>query len=100
MRDDDFEQLEIEKSTLENKFELLNDGMKVTLEYVDGKIVLNTKTVEIKIQTADAVVKGQTASSSYGFQSDKGLKVLVPPHIKQGDKIIQSENFEYVEKAK
>ena len=24
---------------LENKFELLNDGMKVTLEYVDGKII-------------------------------------------------------------
>ena len=104
MRDDDFEQLEIEKSTLENKFELLNDGMKVTLEYVDGKIIniKLPKTVEIKIETADAVVKGQTASSSYKPAiTDKGLKVLVPPHIKQGDKIIiQSENFEYVEKAK
>ena len=104
MRDDDFEQLEIEKSTLENKFELLNDGMKVTLEYEDRKIIniKLPKTVEIKIQTADAVVKGQTASSSYKPAiTDKGLKVLVPPHIKQGDKIIiQSENFEYVEKAK
>ena len=104
MRDDDFEQLEIEKSTLENKFELLNDGMKVILEYVDGKIinVKLPKTVEIKIETADAVVKGQTASSSYKpAVTDKGLKVLVPPHIKQGDRIIiQSDNFEYVEKAK
>ena len=71
MRDDDFEQLEIEKSTLENKFELLNDGMKVTLEYVDGKIIniKLPKTVEIKIQTADAVVKGQTASSHINLQS-------------------------------
>ena len=82
----------------------LNDGMKVTLEYVDGKIIniKLPKTVKIKIETADAVVKGQTASSSYKPAiTDKGLKVLVPPHIKQGDKIIiQSENFEYVEKAK
>ena len=45
MRDDDFEQLEIEKSILENKFELLNDGMKVTLEYVDGKIINITSIV-------------------------------------------------------
>ncbi len=104
MRDDNFEQLEIDKTSYESKFGLLNDGMKVTLEYVDEKIIniRLPKTVEIEIETADAVVKGQTASSSYKPAiTNKGLKILVPPHIKQGDKIIiQSDNLEYVEKSK
>ena len=104
MRDDNFEQVEIPKLILEDKLKLLNDGMKVTLEYVNEKIVniRLPKTLEIFIESADAVVKGQTASSSFKPAiTDRGLKVLVPPHIKQGDKVIvHSENLEYVEKSK
>ena len=34
-------------------------------------------------------------------ETTKNVKLLVPPHIKVGDKIIiNSENLEYVEKAK
>ena len=56
----------------------------------------------MEILNADPVVKGQTASSSYkNAETTKKIKILVPPHIKNGDKIIiNSENLEYVEKAK
>ena len=42
-------------------------------------------TVEATIVEADAVVKGQTASSSYKpAMLDNGVRVMVPPHIGAG----------------
>ena len=60
------------------------------------------KSIIVEIQNADAVVKGQTASSSFkNAITTNNIKILVPQHIKEGDKvIINTENSEYVEKAK
>ena len=45
--------------------------------------------VEATIVEADAVVKGQTASSSYKpALLDNGVRVMVPPHIGAGTRII------------
>ena len=46
-------------------------------------------------------MKGQTASSSFkNALTTNELSILVPPHIKQGDKVmINSETLNYVEKA-
>ena len=45
--------------------------------------------VEATIVEADAVVKGQTASSSYKpALLDNGVRVMVPPHIGAGTKIV------------
>ena len=78
--------------------------MTLIADYIDNKIIniKFPKSVKIKIESADAVVKGQTASTSFkNAETDNGLRVLVPPHIKSGDKIIiNSENFEYIEKSK
>ncbi len=104
MNDVSFEQFSLNSSILGEKVELLQDGMKLSAEVVDGEII-NLKLpryIKVEINSADAVVKGQTASSSYkNAITSCNLKVLVPPHIKEGDKIlIKSENNEYVEKAK
>ncbi|HEU4704363.1 MAG TPA: elongation factor P, partial [Sphingomicrobium sp.] len=41
------------------------------------------------IVEADAVVKGQTASSSYKpAMLDNGVRVMVPPHISAGTRIV------------
>ena len=60
------------------------------------------KNIKVEIKTADAVVKGQTASSSFKNASTTNeLNILVPPHIKEGDKVmINSETLNYVEKSK
>ena len=45
--------------------------------------------VEATIVEADAVVKGQTASSSYKpAVLDNGVRIMVPPHIESGTRII------------
>ena len=51
---------------------------------------------------ADAVVKGQTASSSFKPAIvDNGLRVMVPPHIEAGTRIVvKTEDSTYVERAK
>ena len=51
---------------------------------------------------AEAVVKGQTASSSYKPAIlTNGARVTVPPHIETGDKIkINSKELTYIEKSK
>ena len=51
-------------------------------------------------RVTDAVVKGQTAASSYKpAKLDNGLTITVPPFIESGDKIIiDSRNLEYVKK--
>jgi len=47
----------------------------------------------LKIVEADAVVKGQTASSSYKpAKLENGLRVLVPPFIGVGEKIVVDTN--------
>src|ERR687894_243784 len=45
--------------------------------------------IEATIVEADAVVKGQTASSSYKPAIlDNGVRVMVPPHIGSGTRIV------------
>ena len=48
------------------------------------------------------VVKGQTASSSYKpAKLDNGARVMVPPFIATGEKIVvRTEDASYVERAK
>ena len=89
---------------IKGKEKLLKDGMKLTLEIVDDKVtnVKFPKNIKVEIKDADAVVKGQTASSSFkNATTTNDVKILVPPHIKVGDSVlISSENLNYVEKAK
>ena len=58
--------------------------------------------VELKVVTTDAAIKGQTASSSYKPATlENGINIMVPPFINSGDKIIlDTRNFEYMKKIK
>ena len=58
--------------------------------------------VELKIETTDAAIKGQTASSSYKPATlENGIKIMVPPFINPDDKIVlDTRTLEYVKKIK
>ena len=60
------------------------------------------KTVVLAVTEADAVVKGQTASSSYKPAIvEGGIRVMVPPHIGVGTRlVINIEEGTYMERAK
>ena len=58
--------------------------------------------VVMEVVEADAVVKGQTASSSYKpAVLENGERILVPPHIGAGTRIVvNTADGSYVERAK
>ena len=57
--------------------------------------------VVLEVVEADAVVKGQTAASSYKpAKLENGLRVMVPPFISTGEKIVVDTNeVAYVRRA-
>ena len=65
--------------------------MSVTLMSHEGAPISVTlpEQVVVTVVEADAVVKGQTASSSYKPATvDNGQRVMVPPHIETGTRIV------------
>ena len=86
-----FEQIQIKKSLLGEKSKLLKENMEVNVEFYDDQAlsVNLPSSVELKIESTDAAIKGQTASSSYKPAIlENGIKIMVPPFINSDDKII------------
>lgn len=104
MDKDTFEQIIIHADQLGESLHYLKESMDVTVtSYEDEIIGVNLPdTVVMTVVEADAVVKGQTASSSYKPATlENGLRVMVPPHIAAGTKIVvNTEDSSYVERAK
>jgi elongation factor P len=103
MDEENFEQITIAAKLLGDEVAFLQDGMQVTLEMYDERpiSVQLPDHIEATIVEADAVVKGQTASSSYKPAIlDNGVRVMVPPHISSGTRIVVDVYAkEYVRKA-
>ncbi|MFV0292060.1 MAG: elongation factor P [Paracoccus sp. (in: a-proteobacteria)] len=82
----------------------LQEGMRVFLQVFNGvPIALELpQKMTVEVTETEPVVKGQTASSSYKpAQVDNGLRVMVPPHIGVGTRIvINTADNSYVERAK
>jgi elongation factor P len=91
MDKDNYEQINLDKDLLGDAADFLQDGMDVVLELWDERPVSVELPAQIQamIVEADAVVKGQTASSSYKPAIlDNGVRVMVPPHIASGTRIV------------
>ena len=77
--------------------------MVVTLEMYEERpiSVALPDQIEATIAETEAVVKGQTASSSYKPAIlDNGVRVMVPPHITAGTRIVVDVyEREYVKRA-
>ncbi|MBI1308963.1 MAG: elongation factor P [Proteobacteria bacterium] len=86
-----YEQIELPADLLGDALVWLAENMVVNVELYGEKPVsvsLPDK-VEMEVIEADAVVKGQTASSSYKpAKVENGQKVLVPPYITSGTRIV------------
>ncbi len=103
MDKDNYDQIQLASDLLGDARAFLTDGMDVTLELYDERpiSVQLPEQVEAVIVEADAVVKGQTASSSYKPAIlENGVRVMVPPHIESGTRIVVDVYArEYVRKA-
>jgi len=90
-----YEQLELQKDFVGDRAAFLQDGMTVTLDlYEDRPIGISLPDqVTLTIAEADPVVKGQTATSSYKPAIlENGVRVMVPPFIESGERIIVDTN--------
>ncbi len=99
-----FEQVTISGDIIGDGKIFLADGMEVVVQSFEGAplSVELPQSVVLLITEADPVVKGQTASSSYKpAVLENGARVMVPPHIEAGTKIVVNiETGEYMERFK
>ena len=98
-----FEQVEIAKSLTGEKHKLLKENLEVTISFMEGKPISIElpNNIECIVETTDAAIKNQTASSSYKpALLDCGIKIDVPPFIESGEKIIiDTRTLEYVKRV-
>ena len=98
-----FDQIEIKQNIIGEKGKLLTENLEVTISF-NNEIPIAVdlpNQVSCKIETTDAALKGQTASSSYKPATlDNGLNIQVPPFIESGDIIlIDTRNLAYIKKV-
>ncbi|MEQ8322670.1 MAG: elongation factor P [Rhodospirillales bacterium] len=105
MHGETYEQISLSSEAVgEQAVPFLQDGMNVKIETFEGEPlgVELPQHVTLEVVEADAVVKGQTASSSYKPATlENGVKILVPPHIGAGTRIVvDTRDISYSERAK
>ncbi len=104
MDPESFEQIYLAAKLLDDKLPLLTDGMEVDIEFYQDK-PLSIKlpaNVIVEVEMTDPVIKGSTVTSSYKPAIlTNGLKVMVPPYLVTGEKIvIKTEDLTFVERDK
>jgi len=100
---DTYDQMSLPRDFLEERAAFLQDGMKVTVESHEGKPIGITlpDQVTLEVVEAEPVVKGQTAASSYKpAKLENGVRVMVPPFIGVGERVVVDTNeLSYVRRA-
>ncbi len=98
-----YEQINISGDMLGDRAAFLQDGMQVIVESHEGRPigVQFPEHVTLEVVETEPTVKGQTASASYKPATlDNGVRVMVPPFLSVGEKIIvNTATLEYVKRA-
>ena len=91
MNNETYEQITVTKEQMGPQAAYLQDNMIIEVETFEGEPLGFTLpgSIVMEIVEAEPVVKGQTATTSYKPAIlDNGEKVMVPPHIESGSKIV------------
>ena len=95
MDSESYEQLELNTDFVGERAAFLQDGMTVTVE-LHEELPIGIQLpdqVTLEVAEADPVVKGQTAASSYKpAKMENGVRVMVPPFIEAGERIVVDTN--------
>lgn len=104
MDQESFEQIVIDRGLIGDSAAFLQEGMAITVQSHDGRPLMARlpDTAVLEVVEADPVVKGQTAAASYKPAIlDNGVRIMVPPHIESGTRVVVSIHDQtYVERAK
>ena len=91
MDKESYEQIFVNKEMAGDQLVFLKDGMDIAVCSYEGGIisVKLPEKVEMEIVESEPVVKGQTASSSYKPAIlENGVRIMVPPHIGAGTRVL------------
>ena len=103
MDTDSYEQIELQADFIGDRAAFLQDGMMVVVEMHEDKPigVRLPDQVTLEVVETEPVVKGQTAASSNKpAVLENGVRLMVPPFIATGDKIIvETTEVTYLKRA-
>jgi elongation factor P len=103
MNTETYEQIELSAEFVGDRAAFLQDGMTVTLQMHEGTPlgIDLPQQVTLKIAETEPVVKGQTAANSFKpALLENGVKVMVPPFVSEGERIIvDTEEVAYLRRA-
>jgi len=88
---DSYEQIELSRDFVGEQAQFLQDGMKVLLQLHEERpiSIALPQHVVLAVSEADPVMRGQTAAPGYkSAVLENGLRVLVPPFIEPGTRIV------------
>ena len=104
MNADTYDQLQVSADVIGDQAQWLQEGMKVILSiFNETPVAIQLPPrVTLEVTETEPAMKGQTASSSYKpARLANGARVMVPPHITVGTRIIiQTADGSYIERAK
>jgi len=104
MNPENYEQIVVPADVVGDDKAFLGEGVKVFIQVYEGVALAMElpQRATVEIAETEPVVKGQTASSSYKpAMTDVGLRVMIPPYITVGTRIVVlTEDGSYVERAK
>ncbi len=98
-----YEQLQLQRDFVGERAAFLQDGMTITVELYEERPIGVSLPDQVTLEVAEAepVVRGQTAASSYKpALMENGVRVMVPPFISAGERIVVDTNeLTYVKRA-
>jgi elongation factor P len=104
MNTETFDQVVVPAEIIGEQANYLQEGMTCVLSTFNGTAVAVQLPARVTLEVVETepAMKGQTASSSYKpAKLSNGARIMVPPHISPGTRIIvQTEDGSYVERAK
>ncbi len=103
MDSENYEQITLDRDFIGERAAFLQDNMTVKVESHEGRPISISLPdhVTLEITETEPTVKGQTAASSYKPATlENGVRVMVPPFIDIGEKIIVDTNeLTYIRRA-
>ncbi|MEL6245814.1 MAG: elongation factor P [Pseudomonadota bacterium] len=103
MDQESFEQIQIQRDFIGEQGAFLQDSMVVQIEFYNETpigVALPDQVI-LEVQETEPVVKGQTAANSFKpAMCDNGVRVMVPPFVGVGEKIVvQTADSTYLRRA-
>lgn len=99
-----YDQMSVDAALIAGGRAWLTEGMEVEVEIFEGRPigVRLADTVTLEVVETEPVVKGQTAASSFKpALLENGERVMVPPHIEAGVRVVvNTADGTYAERAK